>query len=122
MSNEGYKPIPIYDWKGLIVNAVDSFFKETGLTEIQVNAWYICDTSEPVYVERGTLIQDADRYFIQSGGQYSFDSIRVWVSRSNTILEPALYQLAQDLYPESDEVHVTKFDYSSGISSTSECT
>jgi len=112
MSNQGYRPIPVYSWKGMVVNAVQEFFKETGLDEVQVNAWYIRQGKEPECIDHGTAIQDHDWYIIQSGGRWLFDSIKVWVPKAQhqgeRLLEPALDQLARELYPESDKVHIKK--------------
>lgn len=113
--NQGYKAIPVFDWKGMVINAAQEFLKDTSLTEVQVNAWFIKLGEEPKCVDHGTLIQDHYWYMIQSGGRYFFDSIKVWIPKDSRMeepiqlfIEPFLDQLARRLYPDSDEVHIKK--------------
>ncbi len=112
MSNGGYGAIPEYNWKDIVINAVVEFFEETNIDEIQVNEWHIRKGKKPQCIDHGSAIQDATRYFIQFGGQYEFDSIRIWLPQNQDIVEPALDQLARNLYPESDEIHITQMDHS----------
>lgn len=100
--------IPYYQWKGRVINASRDFLEETGLSEMQVNAWYARGNDDFVFVDHGTRVQSCDKYFIQSGGQYMFESIRVWIPSNTGLMEPALERFARCLYPDADQVYIKK--------------